>query len=240
VFAATDITNFLACRHLTTLERARAEEGLRRPFRPKTELELLRGLGLDHERAYLRHLTEELHQDVVDIPTASWVAAARATARAMGMGAQVIYQATFEEPAGRGRADFLIRVEKPSYLGFWSYEAVEAKLARSTKASALIQLCFYSELLWQIQGILPEFMHVVLGGGRHETFRVTRYVAYFRRVKVAFEQASRISAPTYPDPVEHCQMCLVAAPLREAMESRRLPLTDRRHNSQPTEDADES
>jgi predicted RecB family nuclease len=207
MFAATEITNFLACRHLTTLERARAEEGLRRPFRPKAELELLRGLGLDHERAYLRYLTDELHQDVVDIPTASWAAAARATARAMGMGAQVIYQATFEEPAGRGRADFLIRVEKPSYLGFWSYEAVEAKLARSTKASALIQLCFYSELLWQIQGVLPESMHVVLGDGRQESFRVSRYVAYFRRVRTAFEQTSQIPAPTYPDPVKHCQMC---------------------------------
>ena len=58
----------------------------------------------------------------------------------------------------------LFGLDKPSALGSWSYEVVETKLARSTKATALVQLCFYSDLLARIQGVEPQWMHVVLGG----------------------------------------------------------------------------
>jgi uncharacterized protein len=208
MFSATEITDFLACTHLTTLERAHAEEGLERPFRPREQAEMLRHLGIEHERAYLRYLTDDLRLDVVEIPAHPWTDAVDATADAMRLGAPAIYQATFEQPIGRGRADFLIRVDRPSDLGLWSYEPVETKLARSTKVNALIQLCFYSELLWRVQGRWPEFMHVVLGGGvGDETFRVDRYVAYFRKVRSEFDRARRVAAATYPDPVEHCQVC---------------------------------
>jgi predicted RecB family nuclease len=83
-----------------------------------------------------------------------------------------------------GRADFLIRVDKPSELGAFSYEVVETKLARSTKARAIIQLCFYSDLLARIQGVVPDKMHVVLGGGAQpERFFVHRYLAFFRKIQ---------------------------------------------------------
>lgn len=49
-----------------------------------------------------------------------------------------MYQATFQEGEWGGRADFLVRVDQPSDLGSWSYEVVETKLARSTKARAVI------------------------------------------------------------------------------------------------------
>src|SRR5207302_9846027 len=102
-------------------------------------------------------------------------------------GAEVIYQATFLSEQWQGRADFLIRVDKPSALGPWSYEVVETKLARSTKARAIIQLCFYSDLLSTIQGVVPDSMHVVLGGGAQpEKFSVHRYLAYFRKIRREF------------------------------------------------------
>ena len=58
-----------------------------------------------------------------------------------------VYQATFLDAPWGGRSDFLVRADAPSALGAWSYEVVETKLARSTKATALVQLCFYSDLL---------------------------------------------------------------------------------------------
>ena len=65
------------------------------------------------------------------------------------------------------------------------------KLARSTKARALIQLCFYSDLMAAIQRLEPRSMHVVPGGGaKPEPFRVQRYIAYFRKVRRDFEEAS--------------------------------------------------
>ena len=112
------------------------------------------------------------------------------------------------DPIWYGRADFLRRVEKPSALGDWSYEVVETKLARSTKARAIIQLCFYSELVGEIQGVLPDYMHVVLGGGAQpEKFPVQRYLAYFRKIRRDFEEGYAANAATYPEPVEHCRIC---------------------------------
>jgi predicted RecB family nuclease len=51
-------------------------------------------------------------------------------------------------------------------------------------------------------------MHVVLGGSLdRETFQVSRYIAYFRKVKRDFEQASAGSRDTYPEPVALCDVC---------------------------------
>ena len=126
----------------------------------------------------------------------------------MGRGVDAIYQATFLQGQWGGRADFLLRVETPSELGPWSYEVVETKLAKSTKARALMQLCFYSELVAAIQGKEPEKMHVVLGrGAEPEEFRVQRYLAFFRKVKSDFQAALGQLPITYPEPVEHCFVC---------------------------------
>ena len=71
----------------------------------------------------------------------------------------------------------------PSALGDWSYEVADTKLAKSAKAKFLIQLAFYSELLAGEQGREPRFMHLALGDGREESFRVADYSHYFRQVR---------------------------------------------------------
>ena len=130
------------------------------------------------------------------------------TTDAIRGGADVIYQATFQDGNWGGRADFLVRVDKPSLLGPFSYEVVETKLAKSARVRAILQLCFYSELLGDIQGVQPDSMHVVLGGSLdRETFQVSRYIAYFRKVKRDFEQASAGPRDTYPEPVALCDVC---------------------------------
>jgi len=207
MFSATDIANFLACHHLTALDSAEAAGELRRPFFSDPGIELLRKLGLQHEQAYLHSLGEAT--EIVEIPKAiSRTEAVGKTLEALHRGVAAVYQAAFEEESWVGRPDFLVRVSTPSTLGPWSYEVVETKLARSTKAGAIIQLCFYSEFLSKIQGIVPQFMHVVLGGGREpERFLVQHFIAYFRKVRRDFQQASKVIANTYPEPVEHCDVC---------------------------------
>ena len=56
-------------------------------------------------------------------------------------GAEIVYQAVFVEAPWRGVADFLVRVDRPSSLGGWSYEASDAKLARHPKPYLILQLC---------------------------------------------------------------------------------------------------
>jgi uncharacterized protein len=208
-FSATDIANFLACQHLTILDQREAAGELKRPYFPDPSLDLLRQLGGVHEQKFLAGLRAGGTPTIVEVPTTIRASEAAAqTLDALRRGVDVIYQPVFLDLPWKRRADFLTRVDRPSFLGSWSYEVVEAKLARSTKARALIQLCFYSELLSKIQGIEPQWMHVALGGGKgQETFQAQRYLAYFRKVKHEFEEACRNSLHTYPEPLEHCDVC---------------------------------
>ncbi len=141
----------------------------------------------------------------------------------MRAGADVVYQATFFDEAWRGHADFLLRVdhaagEPSSAFGAWHYEVADTKLARHVKAGAVLQICSYVDQLERIQGRRPEELHVALGGSARETvsLRVDDYMAYYRRVKADFLAAAdevAVGPPvyppaaTYPEPVEHCDVC---------------------------------
>jgi predicted RecB family nuclease len=208
MLSATAIANFLICQHLTALDRAEAAGDLKKDFFPDPGLELLIRLGLEHEQAYLKGLREE-GRGIVEIPTeTSRADAVAATITALHEGVDVVYQPVFVDGDSYGRADFVKRVDKPSKLGHWSYEVFEAKLARSTKVRAVIQLCHYSLLLSKIQGADPDWMHVVLGGGSlPEKFLTSHYLAYFRKIKREYEEASACSESTYPEPNEHCRVC---------------------------------
>jgi predicted RecB family nuclease len=208
-FSATHIANFLACHHLVTLNQAEVAGEIEKPFFYDPGVDLLRELGLRHERAYLRHLADDQDLQVVHIPDdVSWVEAVSRTIEAIRSGVDVVYQAAFQDGVWRGRADFLIRVDRPSALGDFSYEVIETKLARAAKVRAILQLCFYSELLAKIQGVPPEWMQVVLGGSTEsERFLVSHYAAYFRKVRRDFEEATKYPASTYPEPVELCDVC---------------------------------
>jgi uncharacterized protein len=209
MFSATDIASFLACPHTATLARAESKNKITKPFFKDPTIDLLQTLGLQHEQRYLRELGAKGGTSITKInANASWNDAVTQTISALREGVDAIYQATFLDAPWGGRADFLVRVNTPRALGPWSYEVVETKLARSTKATALVQLCFYSDLLTRIQGVEPQWMHVVLGGtaspGR---FQVQRYIAYFRKVRSEFEQSWKLDTNTYPEPTEHCDVC---------------------------------
>src|SRR6266498_433014 len=208
MFSPSAIADFLACQHLSVLNRAAKAGEIKKPYFPDPGVELLRKLGHAHEQRYFNQLIER-GVEVFTVPDGlSWSDAAVKTVEAMRAGAPAIYQASVLSNEWYGRADFLIRVEMPSELGAWSYEVVETKLAKSTKARALIQLCFYSELVAAIQGKVPERMYVVLGrGAQPEEFSVQRYLAYFRKVKREFQAALAARPITYPEPVEHCNVC---------------------------------
>jgi predicted RecB family nuclease len=208
MFSATDVANFLACQHVSALERAEARKEIKKPFFDDPTVEMLQRLGNEHEQRHLRQLEEDGLTIAKIGLGGSWESAVAETEKAIRSGADAIYQATFLDAEWRGRSDFLIRVNTRSELGDWSYEVVETKLARSTKAGAIVQLCFYSDLLRKMQGIEPQWMHVVLGGDAEpEKFSVQHYIAYFRKIRDEFEKTWKLDANPYPEPVEHCDVC---------------------------------
>ena len=139
----------------------------------------------------------------------------------MQRGVPVIAQAALAHQGWNGRADILRRVEVSSALGGWSYEPVDTKLARETKAGTILQLCLYADLLAAMQGLPPEYMYVVAPWSEFQPqqYRFADYAAYFRKVKHALLTAMAAPATddTYPDPIEHCDICR----WREACDKRR-------------------
>lgn len=216
VYSATDLVGFLACEHLTHLERAALAGLTKRPMREDPELDRVAARGVEHETRFLDGLRAD-GREVVEIRRdvgAELHAAADDTLAAMRRGADVIYQATFFDRMWRGHVDFLVRMDRSSAVGPWSYEVWDTKLARHVKGSAVLQLALYSELLERAQGLVPEEMHVALGGGAREVrhLRVEDYAAYARQVRRMFEAfvaggEPAFPPPTRPDPVEHCEVC---------------------------------
>jgi len=129
-----DLNHFLECEHLIQLERQRDPGAGRSPREPHADL--LAEKGAAHEQAWLGRFRAE-GKAVVTIGAAGrdrdWAADAERTAAALRNGAAVLDQAVFADDEWRGVADFLVRVEQPSALGSWSYEAWDTKLARHTK-----------------------------------------------------------------------------------------------------------
>lgn len=222
VFSATDLVGFLACDHLVALELAGLKSLVHRPLRDDPELDVIQQRGLQHEAHYLayleaggRRVTRIQRDAAVEDYGERLRRAAADTEAAMRRGDEVIYQASFFDDGWLGFADFLVRVETPSAFGAWSYEIVDTKLARHTKASALLQICSYVEPLTKLQGREPEWMYVALAGSEKkvERYRVSDYMAYYRLARRRFEEKVASTTPaypptqSYPEPVEHCEVC---------------------------------
>ncbi len=215
LLSATDLSNFLSCRHLTALEMAAALGKRRRPHWDDPLLEILFERGLAHERAYVASLQAAGRTIVTLADVKERDAVVAQTLDAMRSGADVIVQGALCDGRWYGRPDVLQRVHKPSGLGAWSYEVSDTKLARETRAGTILQLGLYSEMLATAQGGRPEHFYVVTPDPHTpiHCYRVDDYAAYLRLIRVQVEATvaqdhDAIARANYPEPVDHCDVCV--------------------------------
>ena len=216
VLSPTDLTKHLACPHVTTLDLAALDDSARGgPAHGGAKaaddaLNLVFSKGTDHERAYLQRL-RQAGPVVIEIPTrydlAGRIVAEQQTLAAMRAGVDVIYQATFYDGRWGGQADFLLRTDRPSDLGEWSYDIADTKLARRLKVPALLQMATYAERLAVLQGVHPEFLTVVTGDGVEHPWRLADVASYARRARSRLRHAVEAMTATQPVPVAHCSQC---------------------------------
>ncbi len=214
--AASDVANFLACQELTQLDLRAARHMLRPPHPRDLGFEDLVRRGEEHERGVLERFRADGHE-VADLGGAGDPVGA--TAAAIRGRAGVIYQGTLAGAGDGvplfGRPDFLVQADllaapdgepRP---GGRHYEVVDAKLARTAKARAVLQTAFYSRLLAELQGTEPRWMHLALGNGEFVPFKVRDFAAYERQTRRRLEEVlgAGPSAGLYPEPVEHCASC---------------------------------
>lgn len=208
LYAATDLVNFLECEHITSLDLQDLVSPLPRAEVDESTL-LIQQKGYEHEDAYVQCLRDQ-GKSVVDIAEGNESREAKvdATIKAMRAGVDVIFQATLVHGNLSGFADFLIKVDKPSNLGNYSYEVSDTKLSRKPKAKFLVQLSFYSKLLAVVQGVAPVSMHVVLGDRTQKTYRCADYAHYFEALLQRFlARMEEGEQATYPVPCGHCDIC---------------------------------
>jgi predicted RecB family nuclease len=214
--AASDVANFLACQQLTQLDLQRARGTLRPPHARDLGFEDLVRRGEEHELAVLERFRVDGYE-VADLSGTEDPAGA--TADAIRGGAGVIYQGTLTGAGDAtvllGRPDFLVRADllaapdgEPR-AGGRHYEVVDAKLARTAKARAVLQTAFYSRLLAELQGVEPRWMHLALGHGKFVSFKVRDFAAYERQTRRRLVEVLATGPPAglYPEPVEHCAIC---------------------------------
>jgi len=160
--------------------------------------------GNDHEMAYLNQLIEE-GKDVKVVTTphddesVTFEDAYQETLAAMKEGHEVIFQASLRSGSFAGYADFLIKVpNEPGVKNFidgkevdYHYDVWDTKLARSVKTYHILQLCAYSEMLEDIQGIRPEEVAIVLGTQEIARMKTSDYFYYYKQLKEMFLKAQQ-------------------------------------------------
>ena len=124
LYSASDICGFLECQHLTALDL----QNLVSPMEKAAASEqnrLIQDKGLAHEAVFFERLKIQ-YAYVVDIAEGnpSFARRVELTIQAMKAGADIIFQASLQEGAFIGHADFLRKVPRASALGDHSYEAV--------------------------------------------------------------------------------------------------------------------
>jgi len=125
--SASDLSNHLACRHLTTLDLQVAQGLGTEPDWAAPDLKVIQELGLRHEAAYLAHLSKEglTVENLGHIDHKQEARLLAETLALMDRGADVIAQGALRDGEWFGRPDVLRRVEKPGAKWAWSYEVAE-------------------------------------------------------------------------------------------------------------------
>ncbi len=221
VLSASDLTDFLACGHLSAQKLAIARRERAQPWHDEDpHADLLRRRGEDHEAAQLVRLSAEcgghvdLSRDVRPWLRDELESAARETAEAIAAGAPLIYQATFFDGRWQGRVDFLRRDAATG-----AYEILDTKLARHVKPGAVHQLSLYSRLLGLVQGRETPLAHLILGDASVASIELRRYAALHRAAVRRLERlVAEATPPTEPEPVAHCAVCTLSRECRKWIE----------------------
>lgn len=206
LFSASDLMKFMGCKHATVLDMARMRGEGPEPREDSEDAALLQKQGDEHEAAHLGKLKEQGRR-VVEIDSGNLAANAAETREVLAQGSDVVFQGAFLSGNWGGWSDFLERVERPSKLGNFSYEVTDTKLKRTPHPKHVLQLVLYSDLLAEIQGVMPEFAHVELGTGERATLRLKDYSAYARAARQRLEDFVANPGETRPVPCADCGLC---------------------------------
>lgn len=166
----THVYSYVKCQHLASLDLYLS----RKDRRPSTEWEEFAAKrGRDFEDEYVANLP------VVqpEYPERDFDAGAAATMELLREGAELLHQAVLSSEDRLGMPDLLRKLEGASQLGDHHYEVLDVKTSGKSRGDQILQVVFYTQLLAELQGRMPEYGALILKDGREERFLIDDYVA---------------------------------------------------------------
>jgi len=140
--------------------------------------------GRDFEAAYVR----QLGAVAPAYPERDFEAGAAATLALLRGGSALVHQGVLSAGDRLGLPDLLRKLPGDSAFGAHHYEVVDVKTSGRTRSDQILQVCFYSQLLGEVQQRAPEHGAIVLKDGREERFAVADYAAAADEVVAALRQ----------------------------------------------------
>lgn len=166
----THVYSYVKCQHLAALDLhlPRSER------RPPTEWEeFAAARGRDFEARYVR----ELAAIAPRYPDRDFDAGAAATLALLRDGVPWVHQAVLQALDRLGLPDLLRRLPGTSAIGDHHYEVLDVKTSGRPRGDQILQVVFYSQLLAELQGRMPEHGALILKDGREERFALADYAA---------------------------------------------------------------
>ncbi|MGJ3189572.1 TM0106 family RecB-like putative nuclease [Paenarthrobacter sp. FR1] len=194
VFSASDLVIAATCEYQLLRKLDEKLDRTTKPdFAPDAMLDRTAKLGDVHEHRVLDEFVAEFGpwdpatgKGVYDVVPATAMDRAALSAkhaesiRALGSGADIVFQAAFFDGQFHGRSDFLVKRPGGQYAVF------DTKLARHAKVTALLQLAAYGDQLLQA-GITPDpTVTLVLGNRVHSHHPLAQILPVFKERRERF------------------------------------------------------
>lgn len=196
----THVYSFVKCPRLAALDLHLERKERREPW-PWEEHAARRG------REFEAQFVAGLEAVGPNYPERDFEAGAAATLELLRQGRPWIHQGVLRTVERLGLPDLLRRVPGASALGDHHYEVLDVKSSGRSRADQILQVVFYSRLLAEVQGRLPEHGALVLKDSREERFVVRDYLAPVIEIEQDLRHLSQDPAAAEPFLQAACEGC---------------------------------
>ena len=185
IFSPSDLTTYWESEYASWMDRYNLENPGQVQKDPDDEMmKVLQEKGFAHEKNILEKMKSDgLSVKIIDDKADNQI---EETIKALHEGHDVIFQGKLQDDYFMGYSDFLVKVDGHSKLGNYHYEVWDSKLATKLKPYFVIQLCAYSQMLSEIQGVWPKEIVVLLGNGDKRRLMIKDFIYYYKALRKRF------------------------------------------------------
>lgn len=208
LLSPTKLKNFLSCKYIIYNEVFKEDLGISKKEKSKTDL-LRFKKGDEHEDNYFKELKKKF-KNTIDLKKNSKDFKSRfeETVNAMKDGYEVIRGGVLKSEEWFGETDFLIKENKKSKLGDYSYIVHETKNTNKTKIDHVIQAGVYSSMLEEIQNLKPYYFSIVLKEFKIDEIKYEKIKNYVKFTKDKYEKFLLNDLDNAkPEKCQHCNIC---------------------------------